>query len=485
MSLGTICLAANLLFKADFKNYWKRWKTNFVFWFVFLLLIMHLVGLLYTENLEYAFGDLRSKLPLFVIPIALIAYPIKKNLFDYILGAFLLSLVITSIINYSYMVDYSFEDYRTFSLFGSHIRYSLLIVMGIAVSLYLGLKHKKIMVLFLLLIIWLGLYTINSQVLSGLISIFFLITGIALFFVSLLKNKTLQFSLFAFVGIFFIVVSMGVFRFITPKSDTLNFLELPTHSKGGEPYFNDTLTLWFENQYHIRSLIADGELEKAWNERSEIDFYEKMPNGYEIRSTLHRYMTSKNLPKDREGMGKMTDIDIKNVENGIYTILDTEPPIKRHLLKLRNELYQYSVGGNPNGNSLLQRFEHWKAAKEIIKGNWILGIGTGDVQDAFDKEYERVDSRLTPEHRNRAHNEFLTFWISFGILGFVIFTGFWIIYLIQNIRWRNLIGIGFCFVAIASFLSEDTIETQQGVTFIALFLGLAEMLNMWQRQKGD
>src|SRR5690554_1498265 len=111
MSLGTICLAANLLFKADFKNYWKRWKTNFVFWFVFLLLIMHLVGLLYTENLEYAFGDLRSKLPLFVIPIALIAYPIKKNLFDYVLGAFLLSLVITSIINYSYMVDYSFEDY--------------------------------------------------------------------------------------------------------------------------------------------------------------------------------------------------------------------------------------------------------------------------------------------------------------------------------------------------------------------------------------
>ena len=77
----------------------------------------------------------------------------------------------------------------------------------------------------------------------------------------------------------------------------------------------------------------------------------------------------------------------------------------------------------------------------------------------------------------------MTFWISFGVFGFLIFTGFWLWFLWQNIKLNKLIGIGFALIAIASFLSEDTIETQQGVTYISLFLGLCSLMNASELNK--
>src|SRR5690554_8185299 len=74
MSIGTIWLASNLLLKADFSNYWKRWKTNPIFWFILSTFVLHVLGLTFTENLAYAFRDMNTKLPLFVIPTALIAF---------------------------------------------------------------------------------------------------------------------------------------------------------------------------------------------------------------------------------------------------------------------------------------------------------------------------------------------------------------------------------------------------------------------------
>jgi len=44
---------------------------------------------------------------------------------------------------------------------------------------------------------------------------------------------------------------------------------------------------------------------------------------------------------------------------------------------------------------------------------------------------------------------------------------------------KNLIGICFTLISMGSFLSEDTIETQQGVTYIALFLGIISLINVW------
>src|SRR5690554_8137800 len=94
----------------------------------------------------------------------------------------------------------------------------------------------------------------------------------------------------------------------------------------------------------------------------------------------------------------MTDHDIHNVEKGVPTILNDYSPIKRRQAKIKNEILQYLAGGDPDGNSLLQRIEHWKAGASILKNNWAFGVGTGDVQAAFDYAYENSTTQLDKEN---------------------------------------------------------------------------------------
>lgn len=477
MSIGTIWLAANILLKADFKTYWENWKGSLVFWFITAVLVMHLLGLVYTEDFNFALRDLNSKLPLFVIPISLLAYPIEKRFFNYILFGFLVSLLITSGINFYHIKSQAVSDYREFSLFGSHIRYALAIVAGILVSIYLAIQYKKYFLVFAGTSLWFAYYTLISQVLNGYISFIFLLLALLLYASTKIGKKNYRTLAYTVISGGFIVTCISLVFFLTPKEINFDFTDFPTHTEYGEEYYHDSTSYWFENRHHIRSFIAIGEMQSAWEERSSLPYDHTYEDGYTVHQILLRYLTSLGLTKDRNGVLALSEQDIRNVEDEISTIVKTFPPIKQKIAVLRNDLYQYSAGGNPNGNSLLQRFEHLKAAKGIIQKNWFFGVGTGDIQQAFDREYEKMESQLDPAYWNRAHNQFITFWVSFGIAGFLLFTGFWIIYLRKNIRLHNLIGIGFTLIAIASFLSEDTIETQQGVTFISLFLGITEMIN--------
>ena len=483
MSLGTLLLAINFLLNADFTGAWKRCKKNFVFWFVLIVLSFHLLGLLYTTDLSYALRDLNAKLPFFAISIILIAYPFKERFLNYVFYGFLIALLITSIVNINFMMNNGEEDYRGFSLFGSHIRYALLIVSGLLLSIYLLLQNKKMWIVFTILIAWFIYYTIISQVFTGYVALFFLFLGCFIYFLKTAKSTSIKviatFCFLSFIGI----GGLQLYSYLIPDEPLAEFKNLPTHSKYGERYYNDTTAMWYDNGHHVLSLIAGNEIEKAWNERSEIDFRHTLDNGFDLKGILFRYMASKGLTKDKEGMAKMSDQDIENVEDGIASIRYTYGTFESRFAELKSEVFHYSIGGDPDGNSLLQRFEHWKTGNSIIRNNWLIGVGTGDIQEEFNQAYIASNTQLDERYWNRAHNQFMTFWISFGIFGFILFTGFWLWFLWQNIKLNNLIGIGFTLIAIGSFLSEDTIETQQGVTYIALFLGISSLINYWKEKE--
>ncbi|PKR79736.1 hypothetical protein CW751_13505 [Brumimicrobium salinarum] len=483
MSIGTIWLASNLLLKADLKSYWNRWKPSVVFWFILAVLAFHILGLSYTQDFGYAFKDLNTKLPLFVIPIAIIGYPIEKRYFNLILIVFLSSLLITSGINFYYMIFHPWEDYRTFSLFGSHIRYALLIVTGVLVALYLFLQKKKFSIIFLLCLIWFIIYTVLSQVLSGYIALSFLSLGIFIYFIRQISSR---FKKTIGISLFLITIICGVwflYAYLSPDNRELTFGELPKKTEYGNIYYHDTTVLWYENGHHVQSFIAGDELTEEWSKRSKTSLKDTTSDGYLLRDILIRYMTSKGLTKDKNGMQSMEAKDIQNVENGIASIAHTYDGIHRQMHQLKNEVFHYSVNGDPDGNSLLQRIEHWRAAIHIIENNWLFGVGTGDLQNAFDWSYENIDTRLDKENWNRAHNQFLTFWVAFGVFGFIIFCVFWLGLFVFGLRNNKLLIIGFSLIAISSFLSEDTLETQQGVTFIALFLGLFSLYQNFFFQK--
>jgi O-antigen ligase len=101
-----------------------------------------------------------------------------------------------------------------------------------------------------------------------------------------------------------------------------------------------------------------------------------------------------------------------------------------------------------------------------------MGVGTGDVQIAFDQQYEKENSILLSKNRHRAHNMYLTVFISFGLVGLILFLGVLYTYFKENLANKELIPVLFISAVITTFMIEDTIETQMGVCLISLFLGL-------------
>jgi len=121
-----------------------------------------------------------------------------------------------------------------------------------------------------------------------------------------------------------------------------------------------------------------------------------------------------------------------------------------------------------DGHSLIQRIIYWKGALKIIGDNVWFGTGTGDVDQAFKEYYESTDTGLSTEFQHRAHNQFLSIMIAFGVVGLLWF----ILSLIFPLIWVKRLDYGFyifTIITVLSFLWEDTLETQAGVSFYAFF----------------
>jgi hypothetical protein len=118
------------------------------------------------------------------------------------------------------------------------------------------------------------------------------------------------------------------------------------------------------------------------------------------------------------------------------------------------------------------RLEFQRMGLHIAKEHWLVGVGTGDTQIAFDEAYDRMHSLLAERWRLRAHNEFITLFISFGVFGLLwsLFSWWWPAY--RNRAWTHPLFIAWGIIFLLSCLSEDTIETQMGATFFALYYAL-------------
>ena len=242
---------------------------------------------------------------------------------------------------------------------------------------------------------------------------------------------------------------------------------------GGRSYEHDFSSPFIENGYYIWLYVCEPELEQEWNRISEIDYRGKDAQGNDIKYTMIRYLTSLGLRKDSVGVSKLSAKDIEGIEQGKANYLYLKK--WSFYAKVYEILWQIDVfrkGGNPSGHSVTQRILYFEAAFKIIRENLWFGVGTGDVVKAFEEHYEQMGSPLSLPWRLRAHNQLLTFLLTYGIVGFV-----WImICLLYPVflegKYREYLIWMFLMVALLSWLNEDTLETHTGVSFFAFFYSL-------------
>ena len=84
-------------------------------------------------------------------------------------------------------------------------------------------------------------------------------------------------------------------------------------------------------------------------------------------------------------------------------------------------------------------------------------------------QYETDKSKLDTDYRFLPHNQFLSFLISFGIIGFMIICCSILIPAIRTGAIRDFLFLIFLLIILLSMLSEDTLETHTGVSFFAYF----------------
>ena len=123
-------------FKLFFRN-----KPAVIFSLVYMI---HLFGLLYTSDFDYAFKDLRIKLPLLLLPVVISTMPgVNYRIIRNILVVYTLAVFVSTVVSTYVLVAGNYVDIREISPFISPIRLGLNVSFAFFIMIYFVFHDKK------------------------------------------------------------------------------------------------------------------------------------------------------------------------------------------------------------------------------------------------------------------------------------------------------------------------------------------------------
>jgi len=441
------------------------------------LYLVHVLGLIFTSDFGYALKDLRTKIPMMVLPIYLsTSKPFGKGDFYRFLVVFILNLVVVTLANSWKLLNFEYIDIRDISAHVSHIILGLMISIALFSLGYFIFRRKWISwgwkVGAGLLFCWFLIYLVISRSFTGLsVS---LITLLFLLLIYAFRNRNIWLRTGCIILI--LCVLTGGFYYLRSiirdyyNKEPIDISRLDSLSARGNRYTHITENGQTENGHYVWTYIQWDELRDGWKQRSAIPLDSLDLKNQQIRYTLIRYLASKGLRKDLEGVLQLSEKDIEAVEKGITNVVNLQK------FSIRGRIYEFLMGyetymgtGDPTGSSVMQRFEFWKASWGIIRDSWLIGAGTGDMNTVFDLQYEKMNTKLDPDQRWRSHNQYLSILIGFGIFGLAWFLISLIYPAWAQRGFRDYFFLVFFVIAMLSMLTGDTMESQAGVTFFYFF----------------
>ena len=475
-------------FKAKFLRFWHNKSAVIIVAFFFL----HIVGLAYTTDFLYAYRDIKGKLPLLVLPIVMSSMPpLDRKRANLLLFVYVLSVFVATLFSFSAYQKHDYVDVREISHFISHIRFCLHIVFCIAIIGYYvkkgratgiapevptqasKLKRALNTLLIYALLCWFAYQIFIFESLTGYAVFAAVVVVSAIYaFLKWKPGRVWRIAAVAATLTVLLVSTVLLMRELRPlmKMETVDFGTLEHKTALGNDYWHDTVYNPVEDGKYVGLYYCRKELHEAWNQRSTLPIDSTTLNGENLEATLARYLTSKDLRKDAQGVAALTDEDIRNIEQGVANYNNWRHPGLRSRLSVT--LFEYNMYrrfNNPNGGSLSQRIEYTRAAFHIIRRHWLFGVGTGDVALAFREAYDEIQSPLREEYRFRAHNQYLSIMIAFGAVGLALFLLMLFYPSFAVPRQRTYLYTVFLVIMLLSMFPEDTLETQAGASMFAFF----------------
>ena len=482
MSLSQFFIVGNWILEADFKTKWERFKSNKIAWMLCGIFILLLPGLLWTNNINDGLKLIRINLPFLIYPFFLSSsVPLKKSWYELLLKLSFVSVFLAtlacSFIGLPQWLNGEFSDIRQISIFISHIRFALLIDLSILIGIWIignkGIQvktHEKWLIVGI--IIWMVVFLFILQSLTGIAILFFILALWGSTF--LLKNYSLKKAILFFLipvsllaGLFF-QLSASWDKYHTP--DSKYSAPLKSLTRMGNAYTHQLDII--ENGHYVNSYVCEKELRTSWNTRSKTSLDSNDQKGHQTYTTLVRFLNSKGLNKDSEGVFMLSEREVHYIEQGIANVNYTGLwGIRMRLYQMFWELdYNQRGGKAPIGYTVMMKLEFWETALHIILQHPISGVGTGDVTDAFKEEYSKSNSWLNEKWRLTSHNYYLYIAVALGIPGLIAFLILITLPFIRTFKKSPYLPLTlFWGIALISMLTEDTLNTQAGASFVAFF----------------
>ena len=441
---------------------------------------MHLLGMLWTSDLPEGVKDLRIKLPILLMAVVMAGnQPLSAKQFRWVLFVFAFAILCGTAVSTGILAGIivrEVNDIRDVFIYHiSHIRFALFTVLSIFSLYWLAIMERKdvatkFKLLAAVVSLWFLSFLILIESMTGLIA--FGVVGVCL----LLYYATRKNRLVRLLAITCLVLSVaGAFLYV--RGIVTDFykvhpypLNLSDTTARGNAYEFKPDETFYENGYPVWVYVNQDELAESWNEKSKFPYDSLDERGQELRYTLIRFLASKGLRKDAEGLNQLSSEEIRLVERGIANIKYQDvSSVRIRIEKIVWQIDQYRKGANPGGHSVTQRLLFWKAGWGIAEDHLLTGIGTGDLKVAFASEYENMRIQLAREFRLRSHNQYLSILIAFGIPGLLYFLFALLYPVLFDRKQINFLFVVFLILALLSMITEDTLETQPGATFVGFW----------------
>lgn len=157
---------------------------------------------------------------------------------------------------------------------------------------------------------------------------------------------------------------------------------------------------------------------------------------------------------------------LKEVPNGISQDLNNYYNIlKGEEIEDIYDYNQYGINSSLDTWEKTNRIHIWKSSMEIVKENFLIGVGTGDIKDELNNKFRMDSQEYLATKDTNSHNQILDYLIKYGIIGFVIICIAFFAYYKNAWNNNNQLFLMFLVLCCLCMLTENILNRQYGIVF--------------------
>ena len=463
-----LCL---VLWRESFKNFSKKIIPAICISSVFIL---DIVGTLWSNDTKEAWHIIIHEVSFLTVPMFIaLCSPLKKNVlsFQFMIYVFF-CLLGTFVGSFNYIFS-QYADIRHLIPGARNIAFALntaFIAIILFTYTYNTKKYRKIAIP---IILWLIVFLIIMQMLSGLVAII-LFAIIEIIYLAIKKKNKIDILLSCVMCCCLIAFGIWIYReynnYFTPKEAFIGNKNLKTPDGN---LYTGTDDKFIENGYLVNNYTCPTEVETEWEKRTGKSIKEFCKDSlYSYESLIYRYLNSKGLHKDAQAIRQLNDEDLENIYHGLANVVYAEKfSLKPRLYQTFYEFERFINTGSVSNKSLIQRFAMTNSAFHLIKGNIVFGTGTSDAKKALKAQLNKDYPSLEVKDAD-PHNQFIYLVVSFGIFGLVAFILICSYPIVTLKLWRNKYFLCFIFICLCYMFVESSLRMMAGRMFFVMFFAL-------------